>query len=170
MVALLQIPPRGDGDNTSSLLLPNKSRIIGLPGTEGTVRGFSAVSLILIDEAARVDDDMYKALRPMLAVGKGDLWLMSTPYGRRGFFYETWSHGSAEWKRVTVAATDCERIPAEFLEEERREMGSLWFQQEYLCQFVDSGANLFGRDTVEAALNDDVVPINWPRMYTDKNG
>ena len=70
---------RGDGDNAISLLLPNGSRIVGLPGMEGTVRGFSAVSLLLIDEAARVEDEMYQALRPMLAVGDGDLWLMSTP-------------------------------------------------------------------------------------------
>ena len=62
---------RGDGDNAISLLLPNGSRIVGLPGTEATVRGFSAVSLMLIDEAARVADEMYKALRPMLAVSGG---------------------------------------------------------------------------------------------------
>src|ERR1700731_729418 len=79
---------RGDGDNAISLPLPNGSRIVGLPGTEATVRGFSAVSMLLIDEASRVDDAMYKALRPMLAVSRGELWLMSTPYGGRGFFYE----------------------------------------------------------------------------------
>ena len=88
MVRKLGIRPRGDGDNEISLLFPNGSRIVGLPGTEGTVRGFSAVSLMLIDEASRVDDAMYKALRPMLAVGGGDLWLMSTPCGKRGFFYD----------------------------------------------------------------------------------
>ena len=65
----LGIRPRGDGDNAISLQLPNGSRIVGLPGKEATVRGFSAVSLLLIDEAARVEDAMYKALRPMLAVG-----------------------------------------------------------------------------------------------------
>ncbi len=93
MVRKLGIRPRGDGDNEISLLFPNGSRIVGLPGTEATVRGFSAVSLLLIDEAARVEDAMYKALRPMLAVGDGDLWLMSTPCGKRGFFYEAWEHG-----------------------------------------------------------------------------
>jgi hypothetical protein len=61
------------------LALPNGSRIVGLPGVEGTVRGFSAVSLLLIDEASRVSGATYKSLRPMLAVGNGDLWLMSTP-------------------------------------------------------------------------------------------
>src|SRR5271167_754073 len=55
---------RGDGDNKISLLLPNGSRIVGLPGMDGTVRGFSAVSMLLIDEAARVEDPLYKALRP----------------------------------------------------------------------------------------------------------
>jgi len=61
----LGIRPRGDGDNSISLLFPNRSRIVGLPGTEGTVRGFSAVSLMLIDESSRVPDDLYRAVRPM---------------------------------------------------------------------------------------------------------
>jgi hypothetical protein len=159
MVRLLGIKDRGDGDNATSLLFPNGSRIVGLPGTEGTVRGFSAVSLMLIDEASRVEDEMYKALRPMLAVGGGDLWLMSTPYGRRGFFYETWAHGGPEWKRVSATAHECPRIGKEFLDEERRTLGAQWFEQEYLCSFVDSGAGLFGRDVVDNAMDDDVEPL-----------
>lgn len=96
MMAKAGVAPRGDGDNPISLVLPNRSRIVGLPGTEATVRGFSAVSLLLIDGAARVEDAMYKALRPILAVGLGDLWLMSTPWGKRGFFYEAWEHSGSE--------------------------------------------------------------------------
>ncbi len=89
------ITPRGDGHNAISLALPNGSRIVGLPGIEATVRGFSAVSMLLIDGASRVTEEAYKALRPTLAVGGGDLWLMSTPCGKRGFFYEIWEHGAA---------------------------------------------------------------------------
>jgi hypothetical protein len=151
----LGVRRRGDGDNAISLALPNGSRIVGLPGTEGTVRGFSAVSMLLIDEAARLDDEVYKSLRPMLAVGKGDLWVMSTPWGKRGFFYEAWAHGGAKWERHTARATECARIAAEFLEEERGEMGRRWFAQEYLCEFVDDGSGWFGRDLVEAALSGD---------------
>ncbi len=146
---------RGDGDQSLSLLLPNGSRIVGLPGTEGTVRGFSAVSLLLIDEAARVPDAMYKALRPMLAVRNGDLWMMSTPYGRRGFFYETWARGDERWEKYSVAGTECERISRAFLDEERAVLGSVWFSQEYLCEFVDNGSGWFGRDLVEGALGDE---------------
>jgi hypothetical protein len=160
MVIELGIVPRGDGHNPRSLLFPNGSRIIGLPGMEGTVRGFSAVSLLLIDEASRVEDRIYKALRPMLAVANGDLWLMSTPYGKRGFFYECWEHDPAdEWFRMSVRATECPRIPAAFLESERRAVGPQWFAQEYMAEFVDNGAAVFGRDAVERAVDDSFEPL-----------
>jgi hypothetical protein len=167
MARRLGVKRRGDGDNATSLLLPNGSRIVGLPGTEGTVRGFSAVSLLMIDEASRVEDSMYKALRPMLAVGQGDLWLMSTPYGKRGFFYTIWEHGGPEWKRVGVPATECPRIRAEFLEEERGQMGNLWFRQEYLCEFVDNGVSVFEREAVDRALDSTVKPLDFGRKYSN---
>jgi hypothetical protein len=154
MVKRLGIRPRGDGDNETSLLFPNGSRIVGLPGIEDTVRGFSAVSLLLIDEAARVPDAMYKGLRPTLAASDGDLWLMSTPRGKQGFFYECWEHEGPEWFRVRVTATECARIAPAFLEAERRAVGPLWFAQEYMGEFVDSGAAVFGRDLVDRAVDD----------------
>jgi len=162
MVRKLGIKPRGDGDNAASVLLPNGSRIVGLPGSETTVRGFSAVSLILIDEAARVQDDVYTALRPMLAVGDGDLWLMSTPCGQRGFFYETWVNskdGGEEWMRVSVPATECSRITAEFLNKERRATDSATFSQEYMCEFTVDGRELFDRQLIADAFDDTVTEL-----------
>lgn len=161
MVAELGIRPRGDGDNATSLQFPNGSRIVGLPGVEANVRGFSAVSLILIDEASIVDDRMYKALRPMLAVGNGDLWLMSTPRGKRGFFYETWQHGGPEWFRLSVTALDCPRIAAGFLEEERSAMGAAWFAQEFMAEFVDNGESIFPLDQIEKAIDDSIEPLSF---------
>lgn len=155
-VRRLGIRPRGDGHNEISLLFPNGSRIVGLPGTEATVRGFSALALLLIDEAARVTDEQYYALRPMLAVSGGDLWLMSTPNGKRGFFWEVWSKGGPEWRRVSVPATQCLRIPASFLEGERRAMGELWFRQEYLCEFIDLENALFDREAIERAVKPEI--------------
>ena len=166
LVRKLELKARGDGANEISLVFDNGSRIVGLPGTraDGGVRGFSAVSLLIIDEAARMDEAMYKALRPMLAVGDGDLWMMSTPYGKRGFFYETWEHGGgaadAVWQRVRVEATECGRIGRGFLEEERGTLGAAWFAQEYQCSFLDNGAGMFGWDLLEAALVDGVKPLD----------
>ena len=151
--------PRGDGTNEISLKLGNGSRIIGLPGVEATVRGFSAVSLLLVDEAARVSDDLYMAIRPMLAVSGGTLWLMSTPFGKRGFFYETWERGGPEWMRVRVTAPECPRIAPEFLEEERLAMGERWFRQEYMCEFVEGTSGVFDMELVERAVRDDIAPL-----------
>ncbi len=66
--------------------LANGSRLVALPGKESTVRGFSGVSLLLVDEASRVHDALYQAVRPMLAVSGGRIILLSTPFGKRGFF------------------------------------------------------------------------------------
>jgi hypothetical protein len=117
--------------------------------------------MLLIDEASRVDDSMYKALRPMLAVGDGDLWLMSTPNGKQGFFYESWEHGGDDWLRVRVPATECPRISRKFLEEQRSVIGDAWFRQEHMCEFVDGTVGVFDRDVVERAIDEDVEPL-WP--------
>jgi hypothetical protein len=117
------------------LLLENGSRVVCLPCREDTVRGYSHVSLPVIDEAARVPDDLYRAVRPMLAVSQGRLICLSTPYGRRGFFYEAWAKGGSDWERIEVPAARVARIPPAFLEEERRCLGESWFRQEYGCSF-----------------------------------
>jgi hypothetical protein len=152
---------RGDGYNEVSLQFENGSRIVGLPGAEGTVRGFSAVSLLIIDEASRVEDAMYAALRPMLATGNGDLWMMSTPNGKRGFFYETWEIGGRDWLRVKAPATECARISKKFLEEELAEYGEDLFRREYLCEFLDSGAEVFDRDLLAEAMDDEVKQLDF---------
>lgn len=72
----------------AELLLTNQSRIVCLPCREDTIRGFADVRLLIIDEAARVPDDLYRAVRPMLAISGGRLICLSTPYGKRGFFYD----------------------------------------------------------------------------------
>jgi hypothetical protein len=158
-VRRLKIKPKGDGDNDISMMLPNGSRIVGLPGREATVRGFSAVALLLVDEASRVSDELYLSLRPMLAVSNGTLWLMGTPFGKTGFFWETWNAGGAAWERIRVPASECSRIPKEFLEEERRTMGEMWFRQEYGCEFVDAVSGVFDRDAVERAVREDIKPL-----------
>jgi hypothetical protein len=156
----LGLKVRGDGANEVSLLLPNGSRLIGLPGKESTVRGFSNPALLLIDEASRVPDSLFEALTPMLATGNGDLWLMSTPAGARGFFWETWEGGGSQWARIAVPATECPRISKEFLEEERQRKGDRVFQQEDLCQFVQAEDTFFNDEDVQACVRPE-IPVLW---------
>jgi Terminase large subunit, T4likevirus-type, N-terminal len=135
------------------------SRIICLPGKEATIRGFSGVSLLLVDEAARVPDALYQAVRPMVAVSAGRLVLLSTPFGKRGFFFHEWTEGGAAWQRTKITAYDCPRMAREWLEAERAAVGDWWFSQEYLCEFVETGEQVFRYDDIMAALDSDVRPL-----------
>jgi hypothetical protein len=152
-------PVPAESESALTLTLENGSRIVSLPGSEATIRAYSSVRLLLVDEAARVDDDTIAAVRPMLAVSSGQLIALSTPYGRRGWWYEAWENGGAAWQRVRIPATQCPRIPAAFLAEERIAMGPWHFDQEYGCDFVAAGGQLFTEAMIAAMFSADVAPL-----------
>jgi len=111
--------------------------------------------MLVIDEAARVRDDLYRSVRPMLAVSGGRLICLSTPYGKRGFFHKEWSQGGADWARIEVADDRIPRIKPEFLQEERRAMGLSYYRQEYCCSFESVEGLIypdFGRCVVNGLL------------------
>jgi hypothetical protein len=141
-----------------SLELENGSRIVTLPGSEKTIRGFSGAALLILDEAARVADELYFAVRPMLAVSGGALIMLSTPYGKRGVFYEEWTGGHG-WERYEVPASQCPRISEAFLEEERRVLPSWVFRQEYECSFEETEDQVFTTEMVEQAVTSEVTPL-----------
>jgi hypothetical protein len=155
----LPVKPECLEDNRLTLQLENGSRIVTLPSKEATVRGFSGATLIIEDEASRVDDLLYKTMRPMLAVSGGRLVLMSTPHGRQGHFWDEWDTGGTVWERISVKATDCLRIPKSFLDEERASLGDWWYRQEYMCEFMDSADQVFSHKLVMNAISADVKPL-----------
>jgi hypothetical protein len=144
-----------------TLQLVNKSRVVSLPGKEQTVRGYSGVSLLVIDEAAQVDDDLYYSVRPMLAVSCGRLILLSTPFGKRGFFFKEWTERD-EWKKIKITAEQCPRISGDFLREERLTLGDWWYRQEYLCEFSENVDQYFSYEEIREALSDEVKPLFGP--------
>jgi Terminase large subunit, T4likevirus-type, N-terminal len=138
--------------------LAHGSRIISLPGKEATIRGYSNVSLLAIDEAARVPDELYTAARPMLAVSGGRLIALSTPFGQRGWFYQAWQ-SSEDWHRIKITADQCPRISADFLAEERRTMSQAAYGSEYDCRFTAAADAVFTHADVIAALDDTITPL-----------
>lgn len=158
-LAQLPIRPHMPEDNKLSCVLDNGSRIVSLPSSESTIRGFSAVDLVIFDEASRLDDPLYFSVRPMLAISRGRLIAMSTPFGKRGWWYEAWANGGAAWERIEVNATQNPRITQEFLDAERRAMGDWWYRQEYLCQFVETTDQVFSYELVMSAMDDSFTPL-----------
>lgn len=81
----------------------NGSRVMALPGSERSVRGYSDPRFIILDEGARILDDTYKAALPMMAGGKTELIALSTAFGKRGWFYRAWTGKSDQvWDRIMV--------------------------------------------------------------------
>jgi hypothetical protein len=152
------VPPTGEA--VLHLELANGARLLALPGrTDATVRGFSAPRLILLDEASRIPDELLHALTPMLATSAtGRLIAMSTPHGRRGWFFEEWTAGQA-WEHVEVRADQCPRIPAAFLARERATMPAALYEQEYELAFNDTEDQVFAGVDIEAALDATITPL-----------
>ena len=166
----------------------NGSRIVALPGTERSVRGYSKPSKIIVDEAARVQDETIYALRPMMASANTELIMLSTPWGKRGYFHKQWQIGK-NWKKILVRvawdlvngklqpsepeeqfhsrmlkqgilAYYSPRHDLEFLQNELDEgMDELWFRQEYMCEFVEELTNMFTREMIDRAMDDSVQPL-----------
>lgn len=134
------------------LELTNGSRIISLPASEATVRGFAGVRTLIIDEAARVDDDLFHAVVPMLATTAGRIVGLSTPFGKRGWWADAWLKGGDRWERYDVPASRCPRISPAFLAEQREAMGAFWFQQEFECRFLDGVTSAFSSDDIDRAF------------------
>lgn len=156
----LKGPVMRDPREPASVKLPNGSSIIGLPGQEGTIRGFDNVGFLILDEAAMIDDSVYTATRPMRVLSDGLLWLISTPHGQSGFFHDAWHDEGAGWTRFKVSAAECERFQPEALELERVALGERMYAQEYLCEFLPSDLQMIPAHLVEGAVTDNEEPLD----------
>ena len=165
-VRRLRYAVRGDGDNEMSLLLPNGSRIVGLPGNEATVRGFFGGVFAAGGRSEPGGGRDVPGDPPMLVVSDGALWLMSTPFGKRGFFYDTWANGGPEWERVQVRAEDCPRIRREVLEEERRRWATYGTGRSIFVSFCRE-RGLFVPAGGSGWYEDDLEPVP-ARINTDE--
>lgn len=173
----------------------NRSRIVALPGSERSVRGFSKPRKIVVDEAARVADETIYALRPMMIGAGTELLLLTTPFGKRGYFYRMWT-GSNSWKKIMVrigfdvvdgklvdAMPEAEyhekmlklgilayyspRHTRAELEEELADNDEMWFRQEYLCEFVDVQSNVFTAELIQSAFDGEVKPLGYELLDAD---
>ena len=130
-------------DNTFSLELDNGSRVLAMPGSsDASIRGYSVSGCLLLDEAARVTDDLYAAARPMRARFPASRMLaLSTPWAKQGWFYEICEGDPAKalgWLVVRADPTTTGRLSDQFLATERAAMSPGEFRREYELEFLDT--------------------------------
>lgn len=153
-------PVKPRRESALTIEFENGSRIISLPGNEDTILGFSGVKLLVIDEAAKVADDLYHSVTPMLATKNGRLIVMSTPFGKRGWFYNAWEaceqakrNGETPmWEQTRITATECPRLTPEFLAMEKASMSQFWYRQSYEISFEDAIGQLIPQEQIDAAF------------------
>jgi hypothetical protein len=141
-------------DSAFAFELRNGSEILALPGSEETIRGVEAVDLLIVDEAALVPDELFGAVYPMLATTDGRCVAMSTPRGKRGWFWHEYAHGGDAWHRAKVTCWEIPRIKRAWLERTRDRIGVWMFSQEFECEFLDAEDQLFATEHIAAALVD----------------
>lgn len=131
------------------------SRVLALPGTERSVRGYSKPKLVIMDEASRIEDGTYKAVRPMFTGNPdGVLLAVTTPYGKMGWFYEEWT-GSTRWHKIMVK-------PAFILNDSRTEVIPDIPEAEFKAKMAHHGVSAYysPRHTQEF-LQEELETMDW---------
>lgn len=167
--ARLSTAPRIITNGVNEFQLINGSRVLAMPGSETSIRGIDAVHLLIVDEAALVPDDLYAAVRPFLATTNGEEIDLSTPHGKRGWFYRSWVRATTppipdHMLAIKVTAADIPRISPDFLANERSELGDFVYQQEYDVVFLDDETQVFSSDLIAAAKSSEVRSRGLARM------
>ncbi len=155
------VPARLPSDNAMSLRLPSGSRVVALPGDNpDSVRGYSGPALVIVDEAAFCCNEILTAIMPTLAVSNGALWLLSTPNGKQGTFYDIVSAASPEWQIERIKASQCPRITADFIAEYTRTRGPHASRAEFECAFLEANGQYFCDEAISAVLSDTLPMLN----------
>jgi hypothetical protein len=151
-------------DNECQLELANRSRVVALPGREETIRSFQGVRLLILDEAARIPDELYSSVSPMTGVSGGRTVCLSTPFGQRGFFWREWHNEQVAWTRFRIPWQQCPRLTLAFIDNERRKFGDAWIRQEYECSF-EAREGLVYPDFAQCLTdNPPAVPVGQRRV------
>lgn len=154
MLPYLGQAAEGVEDSQSAIRFPSGSRIVVLPSTSSSLRGWTA-NLLIVDEAAWVSRAAWDALLPTIAATGGAVVVITSASAPAGWAWELWSERDRfpEWVRIEVPAASVPRISREFLEQERRRLPKAVFEQEYCCVWTAPAGAAFDPATVAAAFD-----------------
>ena len=160
----IRIPKQRARGKQYSVELPNGAKIFALPSTTKSVVGYTA-NVIIVDEAALVDDEVIGYLWRSLARTNGKIWLLSTPRGQVGLFFAIWHDDSNNWHRVKATIADATYMDPAFIQEQKQ-LFPATFRQDFHCEFLQAPGRLFTieklKRCVDPALNNRGPRFNYP--------
>lgn len=155
-------PVPADVEGKTELELMNGSRVIALPANESTTRGLSDVQLLIVDEAAYLPENIYLGMLPAVAA-TGRRVVLSTAWAKGSWLYRAWTEGEA-WERIKVTVHDSPRYTPERIADAKRDNPAHWWKTQYLCEWIDDVAGVFGYDLIQRGIRDDIEPL-WAPMH-----
>lgn len=141
-------------ESRSEIMFPNRSKIISLPASPSSVRGYSGH--VFLDEFAFHKDSkaIWTAMLPIISKGYS-VRIVSTPAGKSGKFYELWEAadeiGLSKHKiDIYDAIKDGLKIDIELF---KRTMDPDSFAQEFECQFIDEAFSYFPLEMIYNSIS-----------------
>lgn len=187
---------KADKSTQDKIRLNNGSELRSRPvGNSGDAfRGFT-FNIIYLNEASRWPPISLEAIKPTLLTTAGEIWMDSTPFGKEGYFYECWENRSKIWQVFNVSSeevifnrtitsewTEERRAQAiQFLNNEKAEMSSLQYGQEYLGLFMEDLQRFISENLIKTrciSVRPDKIPpepyknylgVDIARMGDDKS-
>jgi len=156
----LKVPKKAKSQTITKnkILLNNGSQVLSRPvgNTGDAVRGFTG-DILIIDEASRMPESVFVAAKPTLLTTGGKIWMCSTPFGKQGYFWESFQNKYDRWEVFHISSEEVihnrpisetwtEKNREEgirMLDEEKRDMGLLQYSQEYLGLFMEDLRRFF---------------------------
>ena len=140
----------------TKILLVNGSKVLCLPaGKTGMfIRGYT-LDLLIIDESSYVPECVFNSIVPMIAVSKkmkgfGWMIMLSTPFGKGGFFYNSFT--DPDFRQWHVSSEDCVRIPKSLLLKEKKRMSKAEYAQEWQGEFAEEWNQFFSSDLLRRQM------------------
>lgn len=122
--------------------LKNGTKIYSLPAgdTGFGIMGFT-IDLLIADEAAFIPEEVWNSVIPALAITRGEIWLLSTPFCKTGYYYQCFEDPS--FTAFHTSSEDCPRKDQDFLDRQKKILTKARYRQMYEGKFVDDVLQFF---------------------------
>jgi phage FluMu gp28-like protein len=110
--------------------------------------------LAVIDEASfipNLEDGWLNSIRPTLTDYKGKAIFLSTPRGKN-YFYSLYSKAEPNWQSFKFTTYDNPYIDAQEIDDARKQLPEVVFEQEYMANPAENAANPFGTQFIRNCI------------------
>lgn len=118
-----------------------------------SIRGYTVSGILVLDECSFFPDELTdgsepwsSVIMPITKARKPKVLMISTPKGKRGFFHSMYMkalNGEEGFRQVTATIYDDKLVSDDEIEEIRKTISPMAFEEEFLCKFLDSSMTFF---------------------------